>query len=291
MSEIVIGYDGRPGGEDALALGRLLCETIGARPLVVIVVPFPEDLLSRKDLDQVLSEAEERLGRASGKLAGLEPETRALIHRSPSEAMHELAEEREPAAIVVGSSHRGPVGRVLLGTSGASLLAGAPCPVAVAPRDYARREDAGLRRLGVAIDGSEQSWPALRGAAAIAKRTGAALTILGVVEPATYGYGEAFELLSAGEYESARHRQMEEAVERAASMVPPGIAAEQRIMTGSPSHLLAEAAEDFDLLVVGSRGYGPVRRVLLGSVSTALVRTAPCPVLVVPEGAESGLGR
>lgn len=290
MNEIVIGYDGRPGSEDALALGRLLCETLGAKPLLVIVVPFPQDLLGRKDLEQVLNEAEERLARAGEKLAGLDPDTRTLIHRSPAEAMHELAEERSPAAIVVGSSHHGPAGRVLLGTSGASLLSGAPSAVAVAPRGYAGGEDAGLGTVGVAIDGGEQSWPALRGAAALAGRTGAGLTILGVVEPATYGYGEAFELLSVGEYESARHRQMEEAVERAASMVPSGVTAQHRIMTGSPSQLLTEAGEDLDLLVVGSRGYGPVRRILLGSVSTALVRNAPCPVLVVPEGSEAGLG-
>ncbi len=37
-----------------------------------------------------------------------------------------------------------------------------------------------------------------------------------------------------------------------------------------------------DLLVVGSRGYGPVLRVLLGSVSTRLIHIAPCPVLVIP---------
>jgi nucleotide-binding universal stress UspA family protein len=60
-------------------------------------------------------------------------------------------------------------------------------------------------------------------------------------------------------------------------------------MTGSPAHLIVEAAADFDLLVIGSRGYGPVRRVLLGSVSTALVRSAPCSVLVLPHGTDLSL--
>ena len=48
-----------------------------------------------------------------------------------------------------------------------------------------------------------------------------------------------------------------------------------------------------DLLVVGSRGYGPLRRVLLGSVSSELMHSAPCPVMVVPRTAEfdpSGTG-
>ena len=50
----------------------------------------------------------------------------------------------------------------------------------------------------------------------------------------------------------------------------------------------AAVADRVDLLVLGSRGYGPVRGTLLGSVSVAVVRAAPVPVLVVPRGVEPG---
>jgi nucleotide-binding universal stress UspA family protein len=50
--------------------------------------------------------------------------------------------------------------------------------------------------------------------------------------------------------------------------------------------VLADQAADADLLVTGSRGYGPLRRVLIGSVSTPLMHSAPCPVMVVPRTAE-----
>jgi nucleotide-binding universal stress UspA family protein len=290
MNEILIGCDGRPGGEDALALGQVLCEAVGATPMIVTFVPFQQDLLSRKDLDQVLDEAGQPLERAVGLFDSPVPDTRILINRSPAGSMHELAEERDSLAIVVGSSHRGPVGQVLLGTAGASLLAGAPCAVAIAPRDFAGTSDRRFAHIGVAVDGGEQSWPALRAAIGIAERTGGTLHLIGVVEPAGYGYGEAFELISADEYESARRGEIERAIERALAMASvAGVPAERLIETGSPERLIADAAGDLDLLILGSRGYGPVRRVLLGSVSTALARNAPCPVLVVPQGADLGL--
>jgi nucleotide-binding universal stress UspA family protein len=67
--------------------------------------------------------------------------------------------------------------------------------------------------------------------------------------------------------------------------VRPGVAAERRLLRGDPAAVIAEATEDFDLLAIGSRAYGPIRRALLGSVSAKMVARAPCPVLVLPRGA------
>jgi nucleotide-binding universal stress UspA family protein len=58
-----------------------------------------------------------------------------------------------------------------------------------------------------------------------------------------------------------------------------------RKIEGGAAEALADTSADLDLLVVGSRGYGPLRAVLLGSVSTALVRSAQSPLVVVPRGA------
>ena len=64
---------------------------------------------------------------------------------------------------------------------------------------------------------------------------------------------------------------------------------EGRKLDGPPAATLARACEGgVDLLVAGSRGYGPLMRVLLGSVSTQLVAEAPCPVLVVPRPTADG---
>ena len=71
-----------------------------------------------------------------------------------------------------------------------------------------------------------------------------------------------------------------------AELAELGDLATGEVVVGDPATELAYAGNDFDLLVTGSRGYGPVRRLMLGSTSTRLVREAPCPVLVLTRGAE-----
>jgi nucleotide-binding universal stress UspA family protein len=68
-----------------------------------------------------------------------------------------------------------------------------------------------------------------------------------------------------------------------------GVPTEPVVVVGAPEQVLAEESETTDLVVVGSRGYGPHRAVLLGSVSGRLVRESACPVLVVPRGIEEPL--
>lgn len=62
------------------------------------------------------------------------------------------------------------------------------------------------------------------------------------------------------------------------------------VLDGEPAEVLAEQTRELGLLVMGSRGYGPLRRVLLGSVSAALLDAARCPVMIVPRGAKRGYG-
>ena len=73
------------------------------------------------------------------------------------------------------------------------------------------------------------------------------------------------------------------ALNRAAASVSKDLHAETALLVGDPVLVLEhEASRGLDLLVLGARGYGPLRRVFLGSVSTEVVCHAPCPVLVVP---------
>ena len=89
----------------------------------------------------------------------------------------------------------------------------------------------------------------------------------------------------------AEHAQKrrEEAEDRLAAVLADlGDIATGALPFGDPAHELTHAAHDLDLLVTGSRGYGPVRRLMLGSTSTKLVHEAPCPVLVLTRGAQDG---
>jgi nucleotide-binding universal stress UspA family protein len=79
---------------------------------------------------------------------------------------------------------------------------------------------------------------------------------------------------------------MRERLTAAEAKVPSGVDVDATFITGGATETLLSVAADAPgaLLVLGSRGYGPLRRVLLGSVSTALVRSAPCPLIVTPRG-------
>jgi nucleotide-binding universal stress UspA family protein len=81
--------------------------------------------------------------------------------------------------------------------------------------------------------------------------------------------------------EHARIRR-EEAEERLAAVLAElGDVATGDVAFGNPARELAFEGNHLDLLVTGSRGYGPVRRLMLGSTSSKLVHEAPCPVLVL----------
>jgi len=141
-------------------------------------------------------------------------------------------------------------GRLLVlgsaGTVAVSALHHAPCPVLIARRPLP------WTTVGVGFDGSAESLHAREVAATLAQATGARLVALTVVRD-----GEAPHDAGA-----------------------PGVEA----LAGRPAEALTARAASLDLLVVGSRGWGPVRRLLLGSTSEQVVREAPSSVLVVPRG-------
>ncbi|HEY8501850.1 MAG TPA: universal stress protein, partial [Solirubrobacterales bacterium] len=138
---LLVGYDGSDGGRDALELARVLGEATGAKALVVTVLPYgplpiPYAVLGEEESEQtkpLFEEARRRLGE-------LEVETRAFGGGSPAGVINDLAEREGVDSIVVGSAHRGPIGRALLGSVADGLLHGAPCETIVAPRGFASEE-------------------------------------------------------------------------------------------------------------------------------------------------------
>ncbi len=137
-----------------------------------------------------------------------------------------------------------------------------------------------LRRIGVGFDGGDEARAALRAAAAIAREHGARLRLVAVADLAATGFGWAvgapYEALREAEHANLR-RAMEDAI-----AALDGVEAEAVVREGRADAVLAAASGDLDLLVVGSRNYGPLRRALLGTVSGRVADDAACPVLVVP---------
>lgn len=275
---LLVGYDGSEGGRDALALARVLGDATGASALVATVFPYgplpiPYEMLDEEEAERaqpLFAEARERLG-------DLEVETRAFGGGSPAGVINDLAEKEEVETIVVGSPHLGPVGRTLIGSVADGLLHGAPCEVVVAPHGYAAEERGPFRTIAVAYDDTPEAKAALKRAEEIALACRATIAVYTVSAPPAVVPGPSG-------YTPAIPPEAGSIVTRTVKQVDERLATTGRALAGVPGPAIVEACEEAgaDLLVAGSRHYGPVLRVLLGSVSTQLAHKAPCPVLVVP---------
>jgi nucleotide-binding universal stress UspA family protein len=280
FNTIVVGIDGREGGRDALALAERLRQLFGGELVAVHAYPYDffvsrgatpdfESIMHGNATDLVLGELER---------AGVEAHAVAVPDGSPGRALHMAAKWHDSDLIVVGSDHRGPIGRVLAGDVTAGTLHGARCPVIVAPRRYAEHAKA-IETIGVGYDGSLESHVAAELARDLATAIGARLHVTYVLEPPiSGGAGLAYDRDWHEEADAARaaaQARLDDLLEEL------GDIATGEIVIGDPVRELSYVANDLDLLVTGSRGYGPVRRVMLGSTSAKLVRQAPCPVLVL----------
>jgi nucleotide-binding universal stress UspA family protein len=274
---LLVGFDGSDGGRDALELARVLGLAMGASALVASVLPYGPLPIDDTALDEEEAAAVAPLfEEASERLGGLDVETRAFGGSSPAGVMTQIAEREQVDLIVVGSPHRGPIGRTFIGSVAEGLLHGSPSPTVAAPRGYAEVRHDPFRTIAVAYDGTPESKAALGRAEALARSTNATIRILTVLAPPVAMPGVAG-------YTPPIPPDADRVVDEALKTIDRKLGAEGRRLAGPPASALAEACEDgVDLLVAGSRGYGPVARVLLGSVSTQLIHRAPCPVLVVP---------
>jgi nucleotide-binding universal stress UspA family protein len=117
----------------------------------------------------------------------------------------------------------------------------------------------------------------------LARSSGAVLRVISVFERVAFGAIATGRTGGASVNELLR-AELRSALDDALAQPPQEDAIEGRFLEGSPSAVLAAESADLDLLVTGSRGYGPRAAVLLGSTTHALMRTATCPGLVLPRG-------
>jgi nucleotide-binding universal stress UspA family protein len=280
FSTIVVGVDGREGGRDALALGARLRAVFGADLIAVSAYPY-DFFVSRgpsPDVESIMHANANDMVAGELERAGVKARAVVVPDGSPARALHEAAQRHEGSVIVVGSHQRGPIGRVLAGDVTLGTLHGAQCPVVVAPRRYAEQAKH-LETIGVGYDGSPEAHAAAHLARDLAAAAGARLRVVSVLEPPTPRGGTlTYDPDWAEHAEIVREdaqRQLDALLEEL------GEIAGGEVVVGEPANELAYAANDFDLLVTGARGYGPLRRVMLGSTSSKLVHRAPCPVLVL----------
>lgn len=283
---IVVGYDGSDNARDAVVLSSALAQTGASVTLVNAFYDIPT-VLPADDLRRRLREdAERTLAQVAHELPSSERVSRRVVTgRSPARSIYELAEESGADLVVLGSSRRAAAGSVMAGGVGAQVVDGAPCAVAHAAAGLRERRDFELRRVGIAFDGEAESKRALSTAADIARSLRAELRVLTVTEsaflmPVQSADPQIYQSLLEGSREEAE-RTLDDALAAVTDVPISGVVLEAPI---GASIVEESRRGGLDLLVVGSRRYGPLRRLLLGSVSRALLHSAPCSLLVVPRG-------
>ena len=288
---VIAGVDGSERSRDAIVLARRIAAVLEAQLIAVHVYPIDEfaGYLEGGSLPEVRRLIDEAAEMAHGRVRELASEmeideVRLRTASSAAAGLHGAAVEQDTQLIVLGSSERSGLNRVFPGPTAARLLSGSQVAVAVAPVGYADQQpDDGA--VGCGYDGSAAAREALHWAAEFARRGRRSLRVLAVQRQLAFGHVGVTGTFGAKSANDELRAGLAANLSQAVASLP-NESVESEILEGDPAHRLAESSAGLALLVLGSRGYGPVRSVLLGSVSADVARTAACPVLVVPSGVE-----
>jgi nucleotide-binding universal stress UspA family protein len=200
----------------------------------------------------------------------------ATARCSTAGALHRTAVAEDADLIVVGSAGQGPPRGVPAGDLPAATLRGAPCAVAVTPRDW-RSAPATPDAIAVGVAEERETEAALQCGIALAHRAGGSLTLLCVVAlPRDLEVDGAF----VGEV-GERYRAGNDALARRVSE-EYDVAASGLTVIGRPAEELIEVSRAVDLLVVGAQRSARTGHPEIGRTTDRLVRRAGCPVIVVP---------
>jgi nucleotide-binding universal stress UspA family protein len=199
----------------------------------------------------------------------------------PREEIVRAAEEWPADLVVLGARGLTPLKRVLLGSVSTSVVRYAHCPVLVV-----KGQRHGLRAAVLAVDGSADSLRAAQVFAALPLDPEVRLRLLAVVEPPTFAAAPEVPSGIPPIEQALLDRQAEaEGILRRveADFLGKVAAVERSVVVGPAGEHIVNAANDpgTDLAVVGARGLGAFKRLLLGSVSEHVLHHAECPVLIV----------
>jgi nucleotide-binding universal stress UspA family protein len=296
---IVIGYDPHGADDAPVHFGVAAAPFTGA-PLIVAAVygghAARNRLADDEFREELSADARAALDRVRTRLEGearIQAEVRLVEARSAARGLHVALEDEGAGLAVVGSTSGGAVEHAVIGSTAERVIHGAPCPVAVVPADY---EEGELRKIGVAYTSTDEGEQALLSAVALAHAAGAALRVITVLHESqgTVVTPHGSDVGRAGLYDeqtAAQHRvTVEQSVQSALAEVGGSeLDSEADLVYGHPADALLDFTDSLDLLVMGSRAYGPHRAVLLGGVSRRVIAAARCPVLVLPRGARHPL--
>ena len=274
---VVAAFDAATGVREPVEFGIAASDVTGA-PLIIAVVHTGDE---ESSLEQLRADLQRR---------GLdEVEIRTFKDRTAARGLARALDEVQPALIVLGSSKRSAIGSVFVGTTAERVIHASSCPVAVVPKGYERPEG-GVKVIGAAYSPSDEGREALHAAASLARAGGARVRAIMVLDPSHAGeqsssmMAEQHHITSPSEGDAAVHRLSDEA-ELNEVVAKLGVDAEADVLVADAADGLVAASQNVDLLIMGPRGLGPKRAVLLGSVSRRVAERSACPVVILPRGA------
>jgi len=282
---IVVGYDGSPASEAAARWAATEADRRHAKVRLVHVLALP---VVSGPMGVAVTLQTEPLRRAAERLLADACQPLRVDHPGldidvvvefGGTAPTLLQEAATAALVVVGSRGLGEFRDLAAGSVSAHVATHAPCPVVVIPPHWS---PAGTRVVVVGVDGSALSSAAVEFAFEQAQAREASLTaVLTWHQPVRTGPGDMLPLiydLDALQQEAAA--VLAESIAGHAEKYPD-VLVKQVLVRGHADEALIDAGRSADLLVVGSRGRGAFRGMLLGSTSRSLLHHAPCPVAVV----------
>jgi len=285
---VLFATDGSASARNARAIVHSVAWPDGTTIRIVhVLAPLPAltdlDLPGRREtVDAAARIALDTLA-ASIRREGLVIDERLVRGEDVADRIAAQARETKADVVIVGSHGRGPLASMLLGSVAAALIDRAPCPVFVARRPR-------LERVVFAEDGSEGAfearrlltkWPVFRGlqvrvvsVAHVTRPFQSGITAT-VFQDARRAEGE---LLTESR---AAHERL--AKESADQLRLAGLLAQAEMRQGDAAAEIVASAErsNADLIVMGSRGHGGLRRAVLGSVARDVLQHAHCSVLIV----------
>jgi nucleotide-binding universal stress UspA family protein len=282
ISRIAVGIDGFTEGQDAAALGAAIARMTGAGVMLVAVHSAPLFPAPGWDWRSLRKEAETILRGVRDRFA---PDARIRTESdfSVPRALLRVVQRQHRDLLVVGSSRQAPQGHVRISKRTRQLLCQFECALAIAPRGMHSNPDVQLKRIGVGYDGEPESAAALALAGSIAG-AGAELQVRAVVDDRVPGLLRSAlgGLVATGWTDVIAQEQQCLHDQAIAAAEATGATVNVEVLGGRPADALLALSGDVDLLVIGSRRWGPTARVLLGSTGEALLHDAACPVLAVP---------
>jgi len=280
VRRILAAVDFSPWTPDVVATAAGLAQACGAQVELLHVLPLRETDASAAEAQLALC-----VPPAAAATVVARRVTRAL---TPDLGLLEALRESPADVVVIGTHGRTGLQHIRLGSVAERIIELSPAPVLVVRRSVAERQGGAMIKITkilCPVDFSAHSQAALEHAAELARRYGASLLLLHVVEPILYPVAYGLPPVAPIDYEQVAREAAARTLAGYASKLG-ALEVRQRVEAGAASQRICELAKEqgSDLIVLATHGYTGLKHVLLGSTAERVVRHAPCAVLVVKTG-------